>query len=186
LALITLIPFVSNGAYWLHLWFKKWKVHYKNEFEKKQLITIEKYIAIKKEIKEQDDVFEKLFEKKDLEINELNTERNELTNKIVELTQQLSLVQNKNNKLKIPNNASAIIDYEKFKKNKRAFQSFPKIAAAILSDSILPKNIESRVIEYYTLNKIIYKRGGINKYNFADKGNEFYTLYFNETFDKEG
>jgi hypothetical protein len=39
--LLTIIPFVSNGAYWLSLKFEKWKKEQNNNIEKEQLKTLE-------------------------------------------------------------------------------------------------------------------------------------------------
>jgi hypothetical protein len=77
-ALITIIPFIANGAYWLSLKFNKWKVDQKNIVDKKQLLTIEQSIELREEISRQEDRFAKLVENKNLEITQLITLVDEL------------------------------------------------------------------------------------------------------------
>ena len=60
--LITLVPFISNGAYWLSLKFKKWKIDKKNEIEKTQLLSLEQSINLRKELRENELEFEKILE----------------------------------------------------------------------------------------------------------------------------
>ena len=71
--LITIIPFISNGAYWLSVKFDKWKKDQKNIIEKNQLLTLEKSIALREELFEQQAKFEKQIDNKILEIKQLNT-----------------------------------------------------------------------------------------------------------------
>lgn len=51
LMLLTIVPFISNGTYWLSLIFSQWKVNKKNEIQKNQLITLEQSIALREKIK---------------------------------------------------------------------------------------------------------------------------------------
>jgi hypothetical protein len=70
--LITIIPLVSNGAYWLSLIYLDWKKRKKNEIEKKQLLSIEQSIDLREQISNQEIKFTKLVEDKNLEIKQLN------------------------------------------------------------------------------------------------------------------
>lgn len=72
LLLITLIPFVSNGAYWLSLKFNKWKRDEKIKIEMKQLLTLEQSIELREQLSKQEEKFEKLLENKNLEIKQLS------------------------------------------------------------------------------------------------------------------
>lgn len=71
LILLTLIPFVSNGAFWLNLNFEKWKKDKKNIVEKKQLLSLEQSISIREELLNQENKFEKLLNKKNTEVEQL-------------------------------------------------------------------------------------------------------------------
>lgn len=68
---MTLIPFISNGAFWLNLKFENWKKDKKNEVEKKQLLTLEQSIEIREQLLNQENRFEKLLEDKKNEITQL-------------------------------------------------------------------------------------------------------------------
>lgn len=72
LVLLTLVPFISNGAYWLSLKFNKWKRDEKMKIEMKQLLTIEQSIELREQLSMQEERFEKLLENKNLEIKQLS------------------------------------------------------------------------------------------------------------------
>lgn len=69
--LICIIPFISNGAYWLSLKFNKWKIDQKQKIEMKQLLTLEQSIELREEIINQAERFDKLLADKNLEIKQL-------------------------------------------------------------------------------------------------------------------
>lgn len=66
--LITLMPFISNGAYYLSLKFKKWRIDQRNAVEMKQLLSIEKSIELREEIRSQQEKFDRLLDSKNEEI----------------------------------------------------------------------------------------------------------------------
>ena len=76
--LLTIIPFISNGAYWLSLKFLKWRKDQKNLVDMKQLLSLEQSIELREKISEQEARFEKLLENKNLEIKQLNLIMNSL------------------------------------------------------------------------------------------------------------
>ncbi|MCG8734722.1 hypothetical protein [Tenacibaculum finnmarkense] len=85
--LITLIPFLANGAYWISLSFSNWKLTKKNLIEKKQLLTVEQSIELREQILKQEERFSKLVNDKNLEIKQLNDiilERNSLKKEIID------------------------------------------------------------------------------------------------------
>ncbi len=69
--LLTIVPFFSNGAYWLSLKFNKWKNDQKNRIEKKQLLSIEQSIELRELVSEQEARFEQLLGNKNSEIEQL-------------------------------------------------------------------------------------------------------------------
>lgn len=79
LVLITAMPLVSNGAYWLSLIYDKWKYDKKNEVEKSKLLNLEQSIKIRNEIAEQEDRFNKLISAKDTDIGILRKQVSDLT-----------------------------------------------------------------------------------------------------------
>jgi uncharacterized membrane protein YraQ (UPF0718 family) len=70
--ILTIIPFISNGAFWLNLKFEKWKKEQKNQIERKQLLTLEQSIEIREQLVLQESRFDKLLNDKVSEINNLN------------------------------------------------------------------------------------------------------------------
>jgi hypothetical protein len=70
--LITLVPFLSNGAYWMSIKFLKWKKDIKNEIEKNQLLSIEQSTQLREQIANQELRFLNLIDNKNLEIKQLN------------------------------------------------------------------------------------------------------------------
>lgn len=69
--LLTIIPFLSNGAFWLSVQFEKWKIDQRNKIGKKQLLTVEQSIELREQILNQEIRFEKLLESKNDEISQL-------------------------------------------------------------------------------------------------------------------
>lgn len=66
--LLTIIPFLSNGAYWLSINFENWKYKHKNLIESKQLLTVEQSIELREQILKQEERFSKLVQDKNSEI----------------------------------------------------------------------------------------------------------------------
>ncbi|WP_417619837.1 hypothetical protein [Oceanihabitans sediminis] len=76
--LITIIPFASNGAYWLNLWFSQWKIDKKKIVEKKQLLTIEQSIQLREQVSDMEKRFDNLLSNKNNEIKQLELTIDEL------------------------------------------------------------------------------------------------------------
>jgi len=75
---LLIIPFVSNGAFWAHLKFNKWKLDKKHAIDENILLTLEQSIQIREEILQNEKKIEKLLEQKNQEIKELNNKTNHL------------------------------------------------------------------------------------------------------------
>lgn len=80
IVLLTLIPFVTNGFYWLSLKFDIWRQNQKSFLEKKQLLTLEQSIELRELISRQEERFEKMLQGKNLEIRQLTAQINEFKN----------------------------------------------------------------------------------------------------------
>jgi len=102
--ILAIVPFVANGAYWLFLRFRQWRISQKNKIEMRQVLTIEQSLQLRKEIKEQSNSFHKLIENKDAlilsqennikqyanEINEKNKLIDQFRNQIESDSQMIS------------------------------------------------------------------------------------------------
>jgi hypothetical protein len=72
--LIVLYPFISTGAFWVWLRFKNWQNELRNEIENKQLLTLEKSVELRMEIRNQQEQFDKILSSKTEEISLLKKE----------------------------------------------------------------------------------------------------------------
>jgi hypothetical protein len=167
--IITIFPFLSNGAYWLHLKFRKWKIDSKNKIEDKQLLTLEQSIIIRKELRDKEKEFEELLSNKDLEIKTLSKELENISN-----------VNSEEPKKEQENTTSYENDYRRFKNDSYAFKNFSKIAKQLRKNYTFPSDTSEDIIEYYELNDIVNKSSSL--YVLTGKGNAYYKLYFNENF----
>jgi hypothetical protein len=66
--LILVVPFISNGAYWISLKFDKWRHDKKNEIEKNRLLTVEQSAQILSETARVQEEFGRIISQKDGEI----------------------------------------------------------------------------------------------------------------------
>lgn len=87
--LLVIMPLFTNGAYWLDLLFKSWKIRKKAEFDEQTPLLPKQANALRRKIKDMDEMFERLSEEKDAEIQSLNSIKGELNNKKTSLGQSL-------------------------------------------------------------------------------------------------
>ncbi|MEP7170976.1 MAG: hypothetical protein ABI855_16530 [Bacteroidota bacterium] len=187
--LLTIIPFLSNGAYWLSLLFQQWRSVKKNEIEGKQLLTLEQSIALRKEMRSMEIDFEKLVEKKGSEIESLKKQ-------IFELEERLKLEYNepkpKQKKGSITKGTGATSygsrDFDNFMGDKKASEFFEGIVREIRKSQQFPENIPDSIREYYLVNDIVEEKEdlpGKYYYELTFKGNGLYRDFFNLKFNDE-
>lgn len=177
IVLISIIPFASNGSYWLHMWFKQWKVRMKNKLEDKQLLNFEQSVAIRLDLKNKEIEFEKLILDKENEIGLLKTQ-------ISELESQISSANFNNNS---SGSSYGINDYIEFKANSKVFDYFESIVKSIKENNNFPEDIPADIKEYYLINEIIKKKYSpyvkYDQFNLTHKGELIYKEHFNKTFN---
>lgn len=165
LILLTIIPFISNGAFWLNLKFENWKKDKKNEVEKKQLLTLEQSIEIREQLLNQENRFEKLLEDKNNEIKQLKT--------IIDETKLNTTESNNSGQSNSKNN----FDFETISKKIKAIDkdlvAFQKILEFMqtgyqISDR---SDIPSKLITILEINDIIESKGS-GRYTITDKGKQ--------------
>ncbi len=98
--LISIMPLITNRAYWVSLLYNQWKINKRNEVQKKELLTIEQSINLREQIKSQEKRFEDLLEDKNLKIKQLETELELIKNP----DKSIELVPEKNEKGKSKKN----------------------------------------------------------------------------------
>lgn len=89
IVLLTLIPFLTNAAFWMDLNFNKWKIDKKIEIEKRQLLTIEQSIGLREQILNMEHRFESLLSDKNSEISQLKAIINELEKKLMRIDESI-------------------------------------------------------------------------------------------------
>lgn len=164
---LTVVPFMSNAAYWLALRFNKWKKDQKNQINLKQLLTLEQSMELREQILVQQEKFEKLLENKNLEIKQLTLmiENVEHRPAPIESVNQNSIKQEDElTKLaeRIKNNPSELKEYESML---HYIQNGYKL------------NINSKFIALLESHDIIQTKGnGI--YQFTQIGKKFHKLIY--------
>ncbi|MCD0464233.1 hypothetical protein [Flavobacterium sp. ENC] len=170
LILLTIIPFVTNGAYWLDLKFTTWRVNQKNEIEGKRLLTLEQSIKLRSELRELEENFEKLLDKKNEEIQLLKVELNGINIPDVSGNTQTDYFN--------------LSDYNLLKDN-NLIDDFVKCYKSLESGrGKLPSDVKDPVKEFLVLNKYI-SRINSDYYQMTEKGRGTYLKIFNNSFKGE-
>jgi len=80
LFLILIYPFATTGALWVTLWFRRLQRDLRNKIEQTQLLSLEQSIALRLNVKNQQERFDRLLKDKDDEIALLRSQiKNEPT-----------------------------------------------------------------------------------------------------------
>lgn len=183
--LILLVPFASNGAYWISIKFDKWKLDKKNDVEKKKLLTIEQSLTLRQAIQDQAKNFDDLLENKNQEIVLLRKQVANLESQALNANSQNS---NGNTRLDWDN------EYEELKKVPGMIKVFDDIAKAIQRVSYMQEALSmagikpehaNNVINYYVGNDLIEQRGNQDIYQWTIKGKHFLKRHVNERFVSE-
>ena len=90
IVVLALLPFISNGAYWLSLKFKNWKVDQKRILEKKIPLSIEESIKLRSEIIKQEEAFETITKEKNKKIIEQASQIKQLESDMIGLEKSIS------------------------------------------------------------------------------------------------
>jgi hypothetical protein len=157
--LITLIPFLVNGSYWISLSFANWRLNQKNLIEKKQLLTVEQSIELREQILKQEERFSKLVEDKNLEIEQLKDIISEYDSSKVET------IEDNNDELK--ELAS------RFKSNNGEMETLNKIIRAIQSNYRQSDNPETTKILALLESYLLIDKSDSALYKFTNRGKRF-------------
>ena len=179
--LLTLVPFATNGSYWLHLKFSQWRQDKKHDIEKSQRLTIEQSLKIKVEIAKQMANFEKLIADKDAEINSQKREIHELRN-----GQPFSKDEDGNFSLDLGDlTTSNPIDEvtEKILSHDKLSTQAEYIFECIQDYREVPDDIAPNVIGFFIANELITRISKAdNYYEFTDKGKKVYKQLLDQEF----
>ena len=185
IVLLTIIPFLTNGAYWLDLKFTTWRRNKKNQIEGTRLLTVGQSIGLRTEIRNLEDSFEKLLERKNEEIAILKSE----LEKTKFVDDDSTKIKTTSKRTKSGRGSSyGMVDYNQLKNNAKLYSVFEKIAREIKSSEQFPKDIDEKTKEYYLVNEIVDEDQdvrGNNVYFLTFKGEGIYKEHFNRTFAPE-
>lgn len=170
-AILLLLPFVTNGAYWLDLIFNKWRVNKKNFVEGKQLLSIEQSLDIREQIVKMENRFETLVSDKNAEIAQLKAIINETPSSFADETEDEGFFDSEIELL-----------LKKIKTNDKLLDGFRIIDSYIINRySGLGEKIKQDVLAFYISNELI-EVGDSGIYKWTLKGKELYKIFINESF----
>jgi hypothetical protein len=168
--LIVLYPFITTGAFWIWLKFKKWQTDLKNNIEGQTLLTLDQSIALRLEINSQFQKLDQLTKSKDDEILILRKENELLKNNVN--SKDRSLV---SSGIDDQNNYSN--EVQEFLNNNKVIEQFPRVLRAVQGNFRLPNDFPTDVLAYLIGNNIITKKQDKLTYDFTEKGNKFLLAY---------
>jgi hypothetical protein len=197
--ILTVVQFVSNGTYWLDLKFKTWRINQRNGIEGKQLLTLEQSIKLRTEIREQENTFDKLLEKRNTEIDILNKQIIELQNQLNDVkeikvetrervSESASESRTKSRKAKTELGSTASSDdYVMLSRNKELHDKFEDVAKFIRDKNLFPKDTPENVKEYFIANELVqadHDAMGNPIFLLTFRGRELYRQYYNKKYVK--
>lgn len=178
--LITIIPFISNGAYWISLKFEQWRIDNKHKIERKQLLTLEQSIQLREQLLDYEKKFETLLKEKDEEIKELKL-LNEKSSEENGMDENGNiLIGSKEDK----EERSAIEIFNRLQDNEELKNSFYTISNSLqkgISDLTFNQNVDSKALSYFESNDII-EHNGKGNYKWTKKGKRVKQLVFDLDF----
>lgn len=172
--LIALYPFISTAAFWIWLKFKNWQNELRNEVENKQLLTLEKSVELRMEIRSQQEQFDKVLSSKTEEISLLRKE-------IDSMREQFKTI----------NGANLVSDEDKTMEEKEeeywSFMSSPwhdqlkKVAETMQRNQNFVQMVGPDVASYFISNDLVARRNDNNVlYDFTNKGKYFLKKYLED------
>jgi hypothetical protein len=170
---VLIYPFITTGALWIWLRFKKWQADIKNNIEGQQLLTLDQSIALRLEIENQHERLDRLTKAKDGEISLLRRESEELRRRLtskVEISEET-----------MPQVTQNPSDYTEeiteFLQNGIVIQSFPDVIRIIKGNYRFSDKFPSEVMAYLVGNNIISQRPDKPTFEFTEKGKAFLRAY---------
>lgn len=180
IVILTLIPFLTNAAFWLDLNFDKWRIDKKIEIEKKQLLTIEQSISLREQILNMENRFESLLSDKNSEIAQLKVIINELEKKPIQIEGGLVFSESAN---QIDNDVESFA--AKITKNEKLYKANKIINYYIqggYNKLVEADNITTEILSFYQSNKLIETtKPGF--FTWTTKGNEVNKLISEKEFE---
>jgi hypothetical protein len=176
--LLTIVPFITNGAYWLDLVFNNWRENTKNTIERKQLLTIEQSIVLREQIVNMEKRFDSLLADKNSEIEQMKLIINNY-NKTGNLNGIKRDIQNDNTNNEIQNLINKIKENEQLR---TAFKIIDNHILGGYTGLIKVPGITPDILSFYVSNELIESLDQ-RTYKWTNKGKQINKIISNETFN---
>ncbi|WP_298238835.1 hypothetical protein [uncultured Algibacter sp.] len=190
--IITIVPFITYLAYWASLIFIDLRRKLKNKIEKNQQLTVEESAQIRLEIQNQKVRLIELLKDKDIEIESLKLQIEELSKSLIEQNKTTNKIDKKSSNTQNSKSTLEIIqDQNKKEEEKVLFEKLFKDTKIFTELKSVIHGIESygnaNYFDRATLdtvtklkaNKII-KRGSNGKDEFTDLGISFLKYFYDQ------
>jgi hypothetical protein len=177
IVLILIVPFISNGAYWISLQFRQWRLNQKTTIEGKQRLTLERSIEIMKEINKKDREFDELLEKKSENEKNQNLLIDQLNHQIEEKEKQTQELKTQQIDLKKPQKISdeKLNDiFEKIEEEGFSTSTFLELGNDIIANNKISQVFDPSDIAYYKLEGLIDKASDRTQAKLTNLGEEYY------------
>lgn len=179
--ILTILPFIANGAYWLHLKFIKWRKDQKNNIDMKTLLTTEQSIQIRQDLVKNEEKFDSLINRRNQEIKELNLQIEALKNLAEEPNVEHNQSQNSDTFLGSPTTSGIA---EKIKGNPVLEETLGTIIKYIQSgwgQLAEDDNVSPTSLSFFEVNHLI-KNEGDGMYSMTDFGKDVVKIVLNDHF----
>lgn len=175
-AILLLLPFITNGAYWLDLIFNKWRVNKKNFVESKQLLTIEDSINLRELLLTSEKRFDTLLADKNAEIEQLKA--------IIEnsnaLNHNVPDIGDRTDNHEIQNLVKQITENDNLKKAFKIIEDHI-LGRRLDNDLRNEREITADILRFYVSNDIITSSNNFS-YKWTTKGKSIYKIIANNEF----
>jgi predicted RND superfamily exporter protein len=181
LVLILVVPFISNGAYYVSLKFRQWRVNQKSSIEGRQRLTLERSIEIMKQINEKDREFDQLLEKKNENEQNQNLLIDQLNQQIKEKDLLIEELRSKSTPPKISIKKEAILKEDelesiskKIEENRFSTSKFKDVAEDIIANNRISKTVSDPLIAHYKLEELINQEANYKSAKLTSRGRQYY------------
>lgn len=172
--LLTLIPFITNGAYWLDLLFDNWRVNKKHTIERKQLLTIEQSINLREQIVNMEKRFESILTDKNTEIEQLKL----VINKSNETDKPIEVKENDSNS----DNQSLVSKITGNEKLRSAHSTIDRYILGGYTGLINAEEITPEILSFFVSNELI-EATDKKTFKWTLKGLQLNKIISNKTFN---
>lgn len=187
--LLTIVPFITYGAFWANLFFTDLRQKKKIQVEKSQVLSVEQSLQIRSEIRNQKMQFNNLLDEKNSEIDTLRAQVNLLEKNIAENTSSNKPLSSLDeiSDYRISDSKDLEREIRELINDEGFLKEFQYINESIQKHKVF--NLNNSDFDYNTIAKLkafdlIKEIGAVvhgKYYEFTEKGNKFLKFYYTKT-----